>query len=106
MKILDLDMTNPEEAKAQISAALEEYKEKPVRVYIGRHFQKFSKEDKEAKAQAKAERKAARKEAASQKAVAKLEKAEKRAKKAQEVLEKLQAKAAPKKVKKSHHKSG
>jgi len=75
-----------------------------IRICANRNM--LTKEQREANAQAKAERKTQREKAAASKAALELEKAEKRAKKAQEVLERLQAKATPKKVKKSHHKSG
>lgn len=74
-----------------------------IRICANRNM--LTAEQREANAQARASRRVAREKAAAGKAIIELEKAEKRAKKAQEVFERLQAKAAPKKAKKSHHKS-
>jgi len=88
-----------------LASRLSSYAGRTAKVRIGINRNRLSVEQREANAQAKAKRRVEREKVAAGKAIIELEKAEKRAKKAQEVLGRLQDKAAPKKVKKSHHKS-
>lgn len=88
-----------------LSRLLSPYAGRIAKIRIGINRNRLSTEQREANAQARASRRVAREKVAAGKAIIELEKAEKRAKKAQEKLEGLQAKATPKKVKKSHHKS-